>query len=109
KDAMASETGSSQLLAQSGVLLRRARSVAFGAKRTFRERRERTDLTRLNQSGNGRRFVLRRMFAFAREPDIDTSRCFDDLLARGGQPGQRQNRSQFARRRVQLRFLEPGV
>jgi Tripartite tricarboxylate transporter family receptor len=29
------------------------------------------------------------------------SRRFDDLLARGGQPGQRQNRFQFARRRVQ--------
>jgi hypothetical protein len=29
------------------------------------------------------------------------SRRFDDLLARGGQPGQRQNRFGFARRRVQ--------
>src|SRR4029453_1521032 len=37
------------------------------------------------------------------------SRRFDDLLARGGQPGQRQNRSRFARRRVQRRFLEPEV
>src|SRR5262245_23155596 len=39
----------------------------------------------------------------------DASRLFDDLLARGGQPGQRQNRSRFARRRVQRRFLEPEV
>src|SRR6202040_2921139 len=37
------------------------------------------------------------------------SRRFDDLLARGGQPGQRQNRFRFARRRVQRRFLEPEV
>src|SRR5262245_62553201 len=37
------------------------------------------------------------------------SRRFDDLLARGGQPGERQNRSRFARRRVQRRFLEPEV
>src|SRR5258708_9874008 len=37
------------------------------------------------------------------------SRCFDDLLARGGQPGQRQNRFRFARWGVQRRFLEPEV
>src|SRR5215471_687734 len=37
------------------------------------------------------------------------SRRFDDLLARGGQPGQRQNRFRFARQRVQRRFLEPEV
>src|SRR4029077_6803219 len=37
------------------------------------------------------------------------SRRFDDLLARGGQPGQRQNRCRFARRWVQRRFLEPEV
>src|SRR6202011_3242102 len=37
------------------------------------------------------------------------SRRVDDLLARGGQPGQRQNRFRFARRRVQRRFLEPEV
>src|SRR5262245_60308462 len=37
------------------------------------------------------------------------SRRFDDLLARGGQPGQRQNRFRFTRQRVQRRFLEPEV
>src|ERR1700730_2448843 len=37
------------------------------------------------------------------------SRRFDDLLARGGQPGQRQNQFRVARRRVQRLFLEPEV
>src|SRR4051794_9112747 len=37
------------------------------------------------------------------------SRRFDDLLACGRQPGQRQNRFRFARRRVQRRFLKPKV
>src|SRR5215475_4552513 len=37
------------------------------------------------------------------------SRRFDDLLARGGQPGQRQNWFRLARRRMQRRFLEPEV
>src|SRR6478735_2374884 len=37
------------------------------------------------------------------------SRRFDDLLARGGQSGQRQNRSRFALPRMQRRFLEPEV
>src|SRR5262245_38897086 len=44
-----------------------------------------------------------------RESGHRHSRRFDDLLARGRQPGQRQNRSRFARRRVQRRFLEPEV
>src|SRR5262245_27122383 len=37
------------------------------------------------------------------------SRRLDDLLAGGGQPGQRQNWSRFARRRVQRRLLEPEI
>ena len=42
-------------------------------------------------------------------PGLRQLRRFDDLLARGGQPGQRQNRFRFARQRVQRRFLEPEV
>src|SRR5262249_40324005 len=37
------------------------------------------------------------------------SRRFDDLLACGGQTGQRQRRFRFGRRRMQRRFLEPVV
>jgi hypothetical protein len=39
-------------MAQSGVLLRRNDLVAFGAKRTCGERRERPDVPLLTQSGN---------------------------------------------------------
>src|SRR5262245_20155906 len=38
-----------------------------------------------------------------------TSRRFNDLLACGGQTGQRQRRFRFVRRRMQRRFLEPEV
>jgi hypothetical protein len=37
------------------------------------------------------------------------ARAMERRLARGGQPGQCQSRSRFARRRVQRRFLEPEV
>ena len=55
------------------------------------------------------------MSAFGPKADIGhlkrhrQSRRFDDLLARGGQPGQHQSRFRFARRRMQRQFLEPEV
>src|SRR5262245_43290172 len=53
--------------------------------------------------------VMDPMGAKKMKQDFWGSRCVDDLLARRGQPGQRQNWSRFARRRVQRRFLEPEV
>src|SRR6516162_2963454 len=61
-------------------------------------------------SGSGERsYLLEPCYSLSQTKRHRQSRRFDDLLARGRQPGQRQNRLRFARRRVQRRFLEPEV